>query len=295
MPALMTAADALVENAGGLTCMEAFAVGLARDHLPADRGARQGERRAHGARASTATRSEQELHEVLRSVTRDGPERQQMIDAGHALFVADPADDVEELAESKHPVDRKGRTVPYRRPAGKRVATLVAAIVVLLYAGLTVGVEAASAIGVGVAKPPKGVSGTVYVGVRLDHAQLGDRSLLGLVRQLDSSIVVDAQALKGRSARLEALASHGVDVANGGWGERQATLLRWNRAKKDVDKAGQVIAQQVGEPAHEFVPGRRIDGFDAFYSRREAEARRARPHLQDRRQDHASRCRGRST
>ena len=28
MPALMTAADALVENAGGLTCMEAFAVGL---------------------------------------------------------------------------------------------------------------------------------------------------------------------------------------------------------------------------------------------------------------------------
>ena len=28
MPALMSAADALVENAGGLTCMEAFAVGL---------------------------------------------------------------------------------------------------------------------------------------------------------------------------------------------------------------------------------------------------------------------------
>ena len=192
-----------------------------------------------------------------------------MIDAGHALFVADPTDDVEELAEAKHPIDRKGRTVPYRRPAGKRVATLVAAIVVLLYAGLTVGVEAASAIGVGVAKPPKGVSGTVYVGVRLDHAQLGDRSLLGLVTQLDSSIVIDAQALKGHGHRLEMLARRGVDVANGGWGQRQATLLRWNRAKKDVDKTGQLIAQQVGEPAHEFVPGRRIDGFDAFYSRRD--------------------------
>jgi len=28
MPSLMVAADALVENAGGLTCMEAFATGL---------------------------------------------------------------------------------------------------------------------------------------------------------------------------------------------------------------------------------------------------------------------------
>ena len=100
------------------------------------------------------------------------------------------------------------------------------------------GVEAASAIGVGVAKPPKGVSGTVYVGVRLDHAQLGDRSLVGLVTQLDSSLVVDAQALKGHGHRLAMLAKQGVDVANGGWGQRQATLLRWNRAKKDVNKTG---------------------------------------------------------
>ena len=35
MPALMTAADALVENAGGLTCMEAFAIGLPGDHVSA--------------------------------------------------------------------------------------------------------------------------------------------------------------------------------------------------------------------------------------------------------------------
>jgi len=270
MPALMTASDALVENAGGLTCMEAFAAGLpVITYLPiAGHGKENAELMAR-AGVNRYARNEQELHEILRSVTHDSPERQQMIDAGHALFVADPTDDVEELAETKHPVDRKGRTVPYRRPARKRVATLVAAIVVLLYAGLTVGVEAASAIGVGVAKPPKGVSGTVYVGVRLDHAQLGDGSLLGRVTQLDSSIVVDAQALKGHSHRLALLAKRGVDVANGGWGQRQATLLRWNRAKKDVSKTGQLIARQVGERAHEFVPGRRIDGFDAFYSRRE--------------------------
>jgi hypothetical protein len=214
-------------------------------------------------------RDEDELHEILREVTRPGPERDALVDTARLLFVADPADDVEELAAAKHPVDRKGRTVPYRRPAGKRVATLAAAMVVLLWAGVTVGVEAASAIGVGVAKPPKGVASTVYVGVRLDHAQLDDRSLVGLVTRLDSSLVVDAQALKGHGHRLALLAKQGVDVANGGWGQRQATLLRWNRAKNDVNKTGELIARRVGEPAHEFVPGRRIDGFDAYYSRRE--------------------------
>jgi UDP-N-acetylglucosamine:LPS N-acetylglucosamine transferase len=270
MPALMTASDALVENAGGLTCMEAFATGLpVITYLPiAGHGKENAELMAR-AGVNRYARDEEQLHEVLRSVTRDSPERREMVAAGRALFVADPADDVEELAQVAHPVDRKGRTIPYRRPAGRRVATLAAAVLVLLYAGVTVGVEAASAIGVGVAKPPKGVSGTIYVGVRLDHEQLGRDELTRLVADLDTSLVVDAQALKGRGRVLELLARRGVDVANGGWGERQATLLRWNRAKKDVDTTGSLIARQVGERAHEFVPGRRIDGFDAYYSRRE--------------------------
>ena len=46
-------------------------------------------------------------------------------------------------------------------------------------------------------------------------------------------------------------------------------MLRWNRAKNDVDKAGELIQRTVGEPAHEFVPGRRVDAFDQYYSRRE--------------------------
>jgi hypothetical protein len=192
-----------------------------------------------------------------------------MVGAGRALFVADPTDDVEELAASQHLVDRKGRVIPYRRPASRRIATFAAAFLLFMYTGLTVGAEVGAAIGVGVAKPPKGVSGRIYVGVRLDHAQLGDATLLRQVRTLESSVVVDAQAVKGRSARLEALSAHGVDVANGGWGRRQSTFLRWNRAKTDVRRAGAIIKQTVGERAHEFVPGRRLDAFDQWYSRRE--------------------------
>jgi hypothetical protein len=266
----MTAADALVENAGGLTCMEAFASGLpVVTYLPiAGHGKDNAELMAR-AGVNRYARNKEQLHDVLRAVTRDGPERTQMVEAGRALFVADPADDVQELAAADHPVDRHGRTIPYKRPAGRRVATLVAASLVVLYIGLTVGAEVSAAIGVGVAKPPKGVTGTVYVGVRLDHAQLGNRDLRTMVRALDSSVVVDAQALKGNGPRVASLAHEGVDVANGGLGVRQATLLRWNRAKNDVDKAGQLIAKKAGEPTHEFVPGRRVDAFDQWYSRRE--------------------------
>jgi UDP-N-acetylglucosamine:LPS N-acetylglucosamine transferase len=270
MPALMTAADALVENAGGLTCMEAFASGLpVVTYLPIAGHGRDNAELMARAGVNRYARSEEELHDVLRLVTRESAERTQMVDAGRALFVADPADDVEELAAVEHLVDRRGRTVPYRRPASRRVATLAAAIVVVLYVALTLGAEVSAAIGVGVAKPPKGVTGTVYVGVRLDHDQVADRDLRTMVRALDSSVVVDAQALKGNGPRVASLARQGVDVANGGWGAHQATLLRWNRAKNDVDKAGQLIAKKVGESAHEFVPGRRVDAFDQWYSRRE--------------------------
>ena len=48
MPALMGACDAMVENAGGLTANEAFAVGLPGRHLQGDRRSRQGQRRGDG-------------------------------------------------------------------------------------------------------------------------------------------------------------------------------------------------------------------------------------------------------
>jgi UDP-N-acetylglucosamine:LPS N-acetylglucosamine transferase len=269
MPALMTAADALVENAGGLTCMEAFAAGLpVVTYLPIAGHGRENAEVMARAGVNRYAQDEDELHEVLRSVTRPGPERDALVTAGRALFVADPADDVEELAESKHLVDRKGRVVPYRHPARRRVTTIVAASLVFLYSALTIGAEMSAAIGVGVAKPPKGVASTLYVGVRLDHRDLGNQALLDRIRLLDASVVVDAQAVRGRASQLGTLADHGVDVANGGWGQRQATLLRWNRAKKDVYKAGRAIERRAGERAREFVPGRRVDAFDQYFSRR---------------------------
>ncbi|MFI5053316.1 MAG: glycosyltransferase [Acidimicrobiia bacterium] len=268
MPALMTAADALVENAGGLTCMEAFAVGLpVITFLPiAGHGKDNAEMMAR-AGVNCYARDEHELHSILADVTRPGPERDTLVETARLLFVADPADDVEELAQGERLVDRKGRVVALRTPRGRRTATIAAATVVVLYAGLTLGAQAVSAIGVGVAKPPRNATHTAYLGIRLDHEQLGDRALLAEIRDLGVSVVVDAHAVAHRSAVLEGLVVQGVDIANGGWGK--GSFLRWNRARNDVAKAGKLIAREAGRPAHEFCPGRRLDAFDQYYSHKQ--------------------------
>jgi UDP-N-acetylglucosamine:LPS N-acetylglucosamine transferase len=268
MPALMSAADALVENAGGLTCMEAFAVGLPVITFKpiAGHGKDNAEMMAR-AGVNCYARDEHELATMLRQVTRPGPERDALVHTARRLFVADPADDVEELAQSDHLVDRKGRVVALRAPRGRRTAMIAAASVLVLYGGLTLGAQAVSAIGVGVAKPPKHADHTAYVGVRLDHAQLTDPVLLSQIRDMGVSVVVDAEAASHRSVELEDLADQGVDIANGGMGK--GSFLRWNRARNDVAKAGKIIAQEAGAPAKEFCPGRRLDAFDQYWSHKQ--------------------------
>jgi UDP-N-acetylglucosamine:LPS N-acetylglucosamine transferase len=268
MPALMSAADALVENAGGLTCMEAFAVGLpVITFRPiAGHGKDNAEMMAR-AGVNCYARDDDELQTILRNVTRPGPERDALVDTARLLFVADPADDVEELADTDHLVDRKGRVVALRQPRGRRTAMIAAATVLALYGALTLGAQAVSAIGVGVAKPPKNVEHTAYLGIRLDHTQLTDEVLLERIREMGVSVVVDARAATHRSVELEQLADEGVDIANGGWGK--GSFFRFTRARNDVARAGKVIAQEAGKPTHEFCPGRRLDAFDQFYSHRQ--------------------------
>jgi processive 1,2-diacylglycerol beta-glucosyltransferase len=267
MPALMTAADALVENAGGLTCMEAFAVGLpvVTFRPIAGHGKDNAEMMARSG-VNRYAHTEDELQRVLREVTEPGPARAGLVGTAHQLFTGDPSDDVAELAAANHSFDRKGRVVALRAPKGRRSITITAATLVVLYVGLTLGAQAVAAIGVGVAKPPANVQHGVYVGVRLDDQQLRDRALLARVSALGASVVVDAQTAQRHPQSIDWLAAHGVDIANGGWGK--GTFLPWNQAHDDLDKAGKVLAHEAGTPPIEFVSARRPDAFDQFFARR---------------------------
>lgn len=265
MPALMAASDALVENAGGLTCMEAFAIGLpVITFRPIAGHGKDNAETMSKAGVNCYARDEGELHEILRAVTVPGEARDRLVDTARQLFVDDPAKDVEELAAVAKLTDRQGRTVALRAPRGRRTAWIAAVSALALYGGLTLGAQAVSAAGLGVATAPKNVHDTVYVGVRLDRQQLSDASLLDQVSELGGSVVVDADAARHHRTSLALLAASGVDIANGGMGH--GSFLRWNRAQNDVAKAGQMLAQEAGQAPHEFVPGRRVDAFDQYYA-----------------------------
>ena len=54
-------------------------------------------------------------------------------------------------------------------------------------------------------------------------------------------------------------------MANGGWGHRDR--VHWGRARSDLMRAPKAIHAATGERPREFVPQRRIDGFDLASAR----------------------------
>jgi processive 1,2-diacylglycerol beta-glucosyltransferase len=263
MPALMAAADALVENAGGLSAMEAFASGLPVISYQSIAGhGKDNARYMAVAGVSRYAHDQGELAAALEEATSPGPARDEMIAAGRQLFAGDPADDVVELATATR---AHALLTPFQTPKGRRRVSIAALSLVALYLALTVGAHGVAALGVGVAKPPKLATNTIYLGVRVNHPELRSEGVVDAIFELDATVVVDGRTAQHSGPLLHELSSSGVDIANGGWG--QGRFLRWNRAHDDCDKSWQVIAATSGAKAREFVPGRALDAFDQFYCR----------------------------
>jgi UDP-N-acetylglucosamine:LPS N-acetylglucosamine transferase len=263
MPTLMAASDALIENAGGLTAMEAFRSGLpvVTFHPIAGHGKANAQYMS-GSGVSHYAHDEVELARMLDEATTPGPARDALIARGKELFAGDPADDVLELAAGTR---AHALLTPFQTPRGRRRLTIAATSLAALYLGLTVGAQGVSALGVGVAKPPKNVQDTVYLGVRVDGAELRTPSVLDALETMGATVVVDGRTAAHHGQQLTELAVFDVDIANGGWGKGRT--FRWNRAHDDCDKAFNMIAARSGRSAREFVPGRNIDAFDQFYCR----------------------------
>ncbi|HTO00582.1 MAG TPA: glycosyltransferase [Microthrixaceae bacterium] len=113
MPTLMAASDILVENAGGMTCFEAFASGLpvaTYRPLPA-----HGTDNAHAmntAGVSTFAHDVGELAPAVHRLTNDGAARSAQIAEAHAVISADPIAEILGLIDPTSPLsgeDGKGR------------------------------------------------------------------------------------------------------------------------------------------------------------------------------------------
>ncbi len=275
MPSVMSACDALVENAGGLTSLEAFRAGLpVVSFQPIAGHGKENTTAMAGAGVSRLADDADDLIDILDIVTCDGPARQAQVTRAAAMFAEDAAGLVLAVAGDTRllpcPVAANYRpAAAWRRPArvAGRVGAATAMLAGLAWAGLTTGVDMAAAEGVGVAHPAADAGPVVFFGVRLTAEELADPQIAAQIENLGASAVVDEHTALADPSAVRALARGGVDVENGGrgaWRSEDGNLSRpalWNRAQDDT-KAGSLLSEMIGQPVRVFVPGRRVNAFD---------------------------------
>lgn len=267
MPRLMDACDVMVENAGGLTANEAFAVGLpVVTFLPI---AGHGKDNAEGMAELGVTRyarDADELRTALTELTVPGPDRSAQIARAHDLFVGDAADDVIETAAL-----REARQIdePIQMPRAPHNVRVAAVALLAMYGMLTLGAQAVAALGVGVASAPKSAHDRVYLGVRLTAAELASPDVRSELDRLNATAIVDGITVRTVSDAEMATLARTVDVGNGGWGESRP--FRPLRAQSDVVTTTALIQKATEVQPREFVPGRRFDAFDQLLARRNHE------------------------
>jgi hypothetical protein len=273
MPSLMAACDVLVENAGGLTSMEAFAARLPVVTFNPIPG--HGLDNAAAMARAGVTRwpsSVDQLLTVLDEVTAPGPARQALIDAGAAMFAGDAAAEVLSVAEPVAEVvpiemaqDRRRRLARRVVAAGVASAavygTLTAGVAVAADYGLTVPSDAhphAQITLAGVRRP------VTYLGVRVSASGLADPNVRMAVTQLGATVIVTGRAAASATDAVKGLAANGVDVATGGWGQARTGVLPEQR---DLSSA-RVINTLTGIRPSCFVPARPVDALDLLWASR---------------------------
>jgi UDP-N-acetylglucosamine:LPS N-acetylglucosamine transferase len=106
MPAILAAADVVVENAGGLTAFEALALGVPIiSYRPIPGHGRDNVRAMVVAGVTSSPDSAAELLAAVSDLVRDTPRRRRQVQAGLAMFREDPVDRVMALAAARRSRD----------------------------------------------------------------------------------------------------------------------------------------------------------------------------------------------
>lgn len=286
MPELMAASDVLVENAGGLTAMEALAAGLpVVTYQPIAGHGRENTRLMHAAGVSRRADTADDLLAALEELSAPTLSRRRQVNAGRATLAGDAAEGVVAMADAAAmaaagaaaamaaagAAAAAGPNVIALPSAARRRARLVArvaavsAVATILPIGINTGVSIAAANGVGVAHPAKPARDVSYLAVRLDGPELEDPGVVKDLDRLHATAVVDEITAATHPDALRRLGALGVDVENGGSGHR--IDLPWRRAHNDVARSGRLMRTLSGEPVRIFVPARHIDGIDLAWCR----------------------------
>lgn len=230
---LLAAADVLVHNAGGLSCLEGFAIGvpvIGYNCLPGH-GHRNSLAMKEAGVAADATSEAELISEIRRlSRTQAGAD---MVARARGMFLTDPTDELLELAQS--PV-----VVPQRSAARTWTvrAAAVAAGVPLSITAVSFGVAQASTHGIGVANGKQGV----YVAALVDHDQVADARVVQALRTYDATVAVRHHTTTGNAPTptdVESLVSRGISVIGADTGVKS---LNPRTIKRSMDNAAEAVA-----------------------------------------------------
>jgi UDP-N-acetylglucosamine:LPS N-acetylglucosamine transferase len=267
MPELIVACDTLVENAGGLTSLEAMRAGLpVISFQPIAGHGRENTARMHDAGVSRLATDVASLGTALHSLTTGGEARAAQVASAAAMFRSPPADLILE-APRYVPAELPSRRAPVM---AFRLAVASISIAALGWVGLTSGVAVATEAGAGVAHPASGNTRVAYIGVRLSGAELTDPIIVGYLRTLHLTAIIDSSTAATNAAQVRQLAAMGINLANGGLGLESVPghdhdSLPWARAERDAS-AGRRLALLIDRPITVSVPGRRVTAWDLLDS-----------------------------
>lgn len=252
MPQLMAASDVLLQNGGGLTCMEAFAAGLpVVSFRPIPGHGRQNA--ADMARAGVAAFAKvpSELMTTLEAAaTLPG---RAMANRARQMFSDDAAVRVVELAGRRSPTTPAGRRHSLRRAAMALTLSGVGAI-----GAVNLAADAATAAGIGVAHP----SGPdTYLAVRLGPSDITDPAIGPMLARSHAAAIVEGSLALRYPSALRRLHDSGVRLANGGWGPDSSFHLL--AVDDGVARASQQIERAAGiSRCADFAPDTAVTGAD---------------------------------
>lgn len=258
MPGLMQAADVLVQNAGGLTSLEAFASGLPVASYRCIPGhGRTNAAALHRAGLAVWVRGPEQLEPLLAELVA-GPLGHRQRTAALALFApaADPARAVVRAATTAPAVP--SAPVSQGRRRIRRRAAAAAVLATALWAG-TGGMELAVAHGGFDAVKATG-SRSAYLVVHLPAgARLGEATIRELVAA-HAALAVDKAEAEADPAQVQRLGRAGLALVNAGDGPPYSSGVLARRGA--VGEGAQALRRDTGSEPAFFLADEELDAVD---------------------------------
>jgi hypothetical protein len=257
MAEYMAACDVAVENAGGLTCMEALASGLpviTFDPIPGH-GRHNAEVMA-AAGVVRYARSRGELQTALESAVRSVSSAEPMESEAAVLESLDAAAEVRSLAAASPPPRRV-----IREPLAMRRLCHAALLLVMVYVGAVEAFGVVAVHGLGVDATGSDEIRPTIVGIRLRADELDDGALANALAADNILAVVDVRDACGAAANVK---RYQVELASSGDGVHHSSA--WRKASFDTRGASQLIQACTGERVKWFVALREVTAFDWMFA-----------------------------